>query len=73
MIMRTIAVVAPLLLCAGCAKSGTAPAAASQPSAEGRKPVSAETKQGHTIKDEGNGKYYIMMDQHERLCSDCDR
>lgn len=60
------------VILSGCtAAKATADKPASQ---EPRKAVDAsEVKTGHNIKETVDGKYYIMMDQSERLCSDCDR
>lgn len=57
----------------GCAQSQTGEKAAKN--TEPRKAVSATAPQSkkHVIKETEDGTYYIMMEQHERLCSDCDR
>ncbi len=39
---------------------------------EPRQKVSPSQEKKHKVV-ERDGKYYIMMEEHERLCSDCDR
>lgn len=69
-----LAVAVAAMVLGGCAQqkkaATTAPASSGT---EQRKSVATEQAKSHVIKETADGQYYIMMEQHERLCSDCDR
>lgn len=64
-----LSLIALTLAAGGCAQQSSG---GTTESAGERKPVSAEGS-GKRRMVERDGQYYEVYDQHERLCSDCDR